>query len=133
MQEFEITYGGALIDPYIGLFWRVIKPAIKMKTVYGLLHLDKDRIRSSILLKLKQSSGSWQPSYGRDGYFETMGDQSHLLTTTKCNFAGSNSSIKNEDHIRSSFGMKTEDCGIWSSFLTMDIRLTMRALQKNTP
>ena len=79
-------------------------PAIKMKTVYG-LHLDEDRIRSSFSLKLKTEL--WRPSYGRNEHFETVGDQSTHLTTIRCNLMGRGSGVRNEDRIRSSFGMKT--------------------------
>ena len=75
-------------------------PAIKMKTVYG-LRLDEDRTRSSFSLKL--TTELWWLGYDQNRHFETLGEQSIPLNTTRCNLVGRGSSLRNEDRIRSSF------------------------------
>ena len=67
----------------------------------GASNQNEDRIQSSFSLKLK--TALWWPSYDQNEHFETLGDQSTSLTTTRCNLVGPDSSIRNEDCIRSSF------------------------------
>ena len=67
----------------------------------------------------------WLPDWGRDAYFETTGEQTTPLPTTRSNVVGRGGSIQNKGRPQPSFGMKAVyglhfSLWIYTSFLRLD-------------